>query len=309
MNRVEFRTFGTADLRQGDGTAVLSVLAQPKRVALLTYLAVEGFGDFVRRDTLCGAFWPDADQGQARHRLRSSLHMLRKALGHDALVRRGDEEIGVAAGEVWFDVEEFEHAVAEDRHEEALELYRGEFLAGFHVTASNEFDEWLRRTRERLQALAASSAKALTEDAVLAGQHEAAVRWSGCAREIAPLDEGALRAHMGALDGGGRRAEALREYDAFAGRLEAEIGASPAPESAELARRIRDRTDARPDAVVAQGVTPGSREDAPTPPADVVHPASSGRAAALTAAVALGGAAFFAARVSSSADGAAQPDG
>ncbi|MFV1988106.1 MAG: hypothetical protein ACC682_12555, partial [Gemmatimonadota bacterium] len=87
------------------------------------------------------------------------------------------------------------------------------------------------------------------------------------------------------------------------------IGASPAPESAELARRTRHRTDARPDADVAQGVAPGSREDAPTPVDDDVHPASSGRAAALTAAVALGGAAFFAARVSSSADGAAQPDG
>ena len=39
MNKVEFRTFGTADLRQRDGTAVLSVLAQPKRVALLSEAA------------------------------------------------------------------------------------------------------------------------------------------------------------------------------------------------------------------------------------------------------------------------------
>lgn len=317
MNRVEFRTFGAADLRQSDGTAVLSVLAQPKRVALLSYLAVKGFGDFVRRDTLCTAFWPDADQSQARHRLRSSLHMIRKALGHGIVLRRGDEEIGLSDEGVWFDAREFERAVDDGRHEDALEIYRGDFLTGFHVTASHEFDEWLRGTRERFQSLAAASAKTLARVAAEDGRQDEAIQWSCRAREIVPFDESALRAHLSSLDAAGRRPDALREYEAYAARLTAELEAAPAPETVELIARIRDRTEPRTTGAPVVVAGPESGE-APTAsagagatnrPEPVVMPASSGRAAALTAAVALGGAAFFAARVATSTEGAAQPGG
>lgn len=309
MDKVKFRTFGSADLRQGDGTAVLSVLAQPKRVALLSYLAVRGLGDFVRRDTLCGTFWPDADQSQARHRLRSALHMIRKAVGHDVVVGRGDEEIGLSEDELWFDVDEFEAAATAGRHEDALDLYRGDFLAGFHVRASNEFEEWLRSTRARLQTTAADCARALTAAALADGAHDDALRWATRAREIAPLDERALRDHMEALDATGSRVGALREYESYRDRLGEELGTEPAPETHDLASRIRERQEphrAPTDSRAATG--PGVQSEG----ADPGHPlpaASSGRAAALTAAVALGGAAFFAARVAQGADGAAQPAG
>ncbi|MDX1579866.1 MAG: BTAD domain-containing putative transcriptional regulator, partial [Gemmatimonadota bacterium] len=227
MGKIEFRTLGSPDLLRSDGTAVRSVLAQPKRVALLSYIAVCGNGGFLRRDALCGAFWPEAEQSQARHRLRTALHMLRKALGHDVLIGRGDEEIGLSRAEVWCDVEAFERAVEEGRHGDALDLYRGDFLGGFHVRASHDFEEWLRGTRERLQRLAASSAKALSAAAVEAGDHEVAIRWAARAREIAPLDESALRLQLDSLDAAGRRAEALGEYDVWVRRLKEELGVEP----------------------------------------------------------------------------------
>ncbi len=37
---IEFRLFGSMKLRREDGSSVLSVLAQPKRAALLAYLAL-----------------------------------------------------------------------------------------------------------------------------------------------------------------------------------------------------------------------------------------------------------------------------
>ena len=65
MPVIEFRTLGTLDLRRTDGPELHSLLAQPKRIALLAYLCVASPRGFHRRDTLLGLFWPDADQTHA----------------------------------------------------------------------------------------------------------------------------------------------------------------------------------------------------------------------------------------------------
>jgi hypothetical protein len=60
----ELRLLGSADLRDRDGRGALSVLAQPKRLALLAWLTrATGFH---RRDTIIGLFWPELDVEHAR---------------------------------------------------------------------------------------------------------------------------------------------------------------------------------------------------------------------------------------------------
>ncbi len=54
MAVIEFRTLGALDLRGLDGHQLHSLLAQPKRVALLAYLCVANPGGFHRRDSLLG---------------------------------------------------------------------------------------------------------------------------------------------------------------------------------------------------------------------------------------------------------------
>jgi DNA-binding SARP family transcriptional activator len=94
---IEFRTLGTLDLRAADGRELHTLLAQPKRIALLAYLCLAQPHGYHRRDTLLGLFWPDSDQEHARASLRKSLHVLRHALGEDAFLARGDEEVAVDA--------------------------------------------------------------------------------------------------------------------------------------------------------------------------------------------------------------------
>ena len=52
----ELRVLGPVDLRDGTGAEVRGVLAQPKRLALLAYLAIAGAGGFCRRDTLLATY-------------------------------------------------------------------------------------------------------------------------------------------------------------------------------------------------------------------------------------------------------------
>src|SRR5947199_5634770 len=71
---IELRMLGTLDLKGADGRAVHSILAQPKRLALLAYLAVQAAG--ARRDSVVALFWPELDTAHARGALRQSLRFL-----------------------------------------------------------------------------------------------------------------------------------------------------------------------------------------------------------------------------------------
>ncbi len=120
---VEFRTLGSLELKDTEGQELRSVLAQPKRVALLAYLAVATPRGFHRRDKLLALFWPELDDQHARHSLNQAVYALRGALGEDVLVSRGDEEVGLNDDAFSSDVRAFESALDTGRADEALKLY------------------------------------------------------------------------------------------------------------------------------------------------------------------------------------------
>jgi len=108
---IEFRMLGRVSLTGSDGHEVRSLLGQPRRLALLAYLAAPPQG-MHRRDTLLGLFWPELDQAHARNALRQAVHVLRSALGSSAVTSDGDEGIGLEFDQVWCDVAAFDSAIA-----------------------------------------------------------------------------------------------------------------------------------------------------------------------------------------------------
>ena len=160
---IELRTLGSLELRAADGTEFGTVLSQPKRLVLLTYLAVTP-GAFRRRDTLVGLFWPTLDQQRARAALRQAAYHLRRELGAGVLIGRGDE-LGVDPARLWCDVAAFREAVAERRYREALALYRGDLLSGVYLEGTVEAERWIEAERRKLRAEAAAAAWSLAEQA------------------------------------------------------------------------------------------------------------------------------------------------
>src|SRR5213594_1462516 len=234
---VELRILGGLNLLGAGGRELSSVLAQPKRVALLAYLAAATPRRLHRRDSLLALFWPELDQEHARAALRQALHGLRHPLGDGVLVTRGDEDIGLDAERIRCDVVEFERAAVVGRLADALDLYRGDLLEGFFIRGVPEFEQWLEDERARLKTVALRSATLLAERGGLAES----VQWGRRALRIAPLDEPTLRRLMQALDRLGDRAGALEAYEAFAKRLAAELEAEPAPETRALSDAVRAR--------------------------------------------------------------------
>src|SRR5439155_14405236 len=87
---IELRLLGRLSLTGADGRDVGTLLAQPRRFALLAYLAAATPRGLHRRDSLLALFWPELDQEHARTALRQALRVLRVALGPRAVVGRGD---------------------------------------------------------------------------------------------------------------------------------------------------------------------------------------------------------------------------
>ena len=73
-------TLGACNVRREGAVEISLDAQQPKRLALLAYLAAaRPFGPH-RRDVLTGLFWPELDDTRARAALRQALHGVRKTL-------------------------------------------------------------------------------------------------------------------------------------------------------------------------------------------------------------------------------------
>lgn len=239
---IQLRILGGLDLTGPDGREMRSILAQPKRLALLVYLALANARGFTRRDGASALFWPEMDAEHARGALRQAVRFIRKELGSEVLLSRGEEELRVNPQVLRCDAAEFDQACGASDWTGALQHYRGDLLAGvFIADASPELEHWLERERDRLRRRAAAAAWSLVEAAERAGDPVAAAPWARRGVELSPDDEAGVRRLIRILDRRGDRAGALQAYEVFRRRLAAEYGALPSPETEALLTAVRSR--------------------------------------------------------------------
>ncbi len=277
---IRLLTLGTLDLRGADGLTLAAVLSQPKRFFLLAYLVLATPRGFQRRDLVLASFWPELDDERARHSLRQSLYVLRRALGKGVVLARGDEELSVDAKALWCDAVAFERALDEGRLAEALELYGGDLFAGFHVSdVAPELEQWLESERVRLRQRAFTAARELAREAEAAENPRDAASWMRRALTLSTHDEETLRDLLVLLDRLGDRVAALRVYADFARRLTQELEVEPSAETRALAAGLRARAES-PEALApdagpprAAGVAAGprpARHNVPAQPTPLV---------------------------------------
>ena len=268
LGRVRLKAESTAD----------EAAAQPKRLALLAYLALVSGGGTVRRDVLLALFWPELGDEEARRALRQALHYLRRLLGEQVIVGAA-EELSVSSEQFRCDAVEFQQLVTAGEPGQAISLYQGDFFAGFHVPdVSVEFEEWVDRTRARLRRQASAAAWTAAGKAESAGQKDEAVSLGRRACEIEPDQESGWRRLMTLQERIGDRAGALRTYVELGERLRREFDADPSAETAALAAKLRaarvptlDHSDLTTLADVPAVAAPA---DAPSPavPAETFAP-------------------------------------
>ena len=284
---IRLHLLGEIHLRAADGTEVEVLLRQPKRLAVLAYLACPAPGTWHRRDLLTAVFWPELDAPRARSALRNALYVLRQALGEAAVLTRGDEEVAIDPAHLQTDLAEVWGAVRDGRGGVAVARYSGELLAGLFLSGSEGFERWLEDERARLKR---EVARAGLEWATTLERDRRPAEALAALRQVVaihPDDEPAIRRLMALHEMIGDRAGGLSAYEAFRDRLAADFGAAPAPETLAVAERLRRLTPPVPghyrEAVPSQVPVPPAPAPAPPAPARPRWMAVLGLGAAATA--------------------------
>lgn len=224
---------GPPELRVENGGLDESFLSGPKRLGLLVYLVLATPKGFVRRDTLLPLFWPTSDQKSARNALSNIIYHLRKSLGSEMIINRGNEEIKL--GKLWCDVNKFEEAIRKENFEKAVEYYRGNLLEGVHVSdASQKFNQWMDQERQRYHRKYSNVIEQLAQQKQRQGDTKLAVEWWYKASREAPYDAEITRSLMEALVAVGKKAEALEAGRKFSRHIEEELGADAEKEYKKL---------------------------------------------------------------------------
>jgi len=249
-------------------------VVQRRQLALLALLAAHESP--LSRDKVIGFLWPETTAERARHQLSDALYVVRKELDEAAVVVTGDT-VRLDPAVVGSDLADFRSALASESYEEALAHYGGPFLDGFFPEGSEAFERWMADERESLERQAARAAWTLVDRAEEAGEVHEAVRWARRALEIVPEDERGVRRLIGLQDSIGDRAGAVRTYEEFAARLEAELEVPPSEETQALVAAIRERPVADRESE-ATGVA-HERADTPPGPVDTVEGSDASPAA------------------------------
>jgi DNA-binding SARP family transcriptional activator/membrane-associated phospholipid phosphatase len=261
-----------------DTGEVPALARQPRRAALLTFLAVERD---VAREAVIALLWPEAAPDRGRHALNQGIYYLRRLLGAEWVELHGDR--CVVAPWVVTDVAELERAAAAEAYEDVLRLYGGPLLAGTTLVAAAEFDIWVDARRAAIDRLHRRARRRHLADLLTAGRTREAL---ACAEEwcrLDPLEDEAQHRYVELLAAAGQRGAALRQFGAYRRLLE-EHGLKPLDETMALVDLLQ-----RGEAGPLPAVTAGPQEEAapqagPMPTAAVTQAAAPAERAAVPAA-------------------------
>lgn len=235
------------ELRVTHGSRVATRFRTRKAASLLAYLAL--FSDRGHtRERLIDAFWPDMDLETGRSNLSTTLSSIRRLLESlelpaKSLVIADHMSIRLNGEMVVTDTAEFARKLHAAMHTDNLEmraallgeaigLYRGEVLAG-------HYEEWAVQAQSywRERYVEALERRGETLEAI--GDREAALDAFRQAVHLDRYREEHYRTQIRLLAALGRPAAALELFGRVEAMFQAELGVLPAPETRDLAERVR----------------------------------------------------------------------
>ncbi len=238
---IRLTTLGRASLTGPQVIDVHAVLAQPKRLALLAYLALSP-GQCATRERLASLFWEEADEKNARGALRKALHFLRERLGAQIFTSDQGSDVKLNSSIFWCDAIAFRQEMNAGNYETALGIYQGDLLPECWLDDAPEFERWIEREREDLRDSASAAALKLSEAEFRNDNIAGAMFWAGRAEVLSPYNEQITARVISLLNAAGDRSSALQKYAALAARLKKDFDSEPSPETSELIDAIRGRT-------------------------------------------------------------------
>src|SRR4030043_270688 len=230
---LEIKTLGGLVLKV-DGQ-VLADLGSHKAEAILVYLAT--CRGSCNRNVLAAMLWPDSPESQALTSLRVALTILRKDLDDYLEISRDRVEMKPDAP-MYLDVADLEAKLASDQLDQALPIYKGDFLQGFNIRDCLEFEDWRRIQQERLHGQVTGALHSAISRTIEMEDYKKGQYYTQRLLELDQLDELAHRKCMLLLALDGQRTRALEQYERCRTILMAELGVALSQETQSLYAQI-----------------------------------------------------------------------
>ncbi|MEM7536626.1 MAG: BTAD domain-containing putative transcriptional regulator, partial [Chloroflexota bacterium] len=220
----------------------------PKSYALLYYTLTAQHS--VQRRELGALLWPDSKLSAARHNLRNHLTAIRTHLGAHLTIT-SDSVTFDRTPNCDSDIDQFvalEQKYSESKMGEIADmvearrvlcLYRGDFLAGFTVSYSDVFNDWVDKTREEMSMQFSHLLYKLSQTEAQQGNVDDAIADVDRLVAVVPWHEGGHRLKMKLLAEQGERWAALEQYATLTDVLQKELDVTPDEETEQLVARIR----------------------------------------------------------------------
>ncbi len=222
-----------------------------KALALAAYLALSDRRQ--SRDTVANLLWPELDRDHGRSALRSTLRTLTTPLPFE-WIEADRSALMLKRKVTWVDVHEFSAHLAESEahgHDvdllcerciplylRALELYQADFMSGFSLPDSVDYDDWQLSQREWLRQEFSDIQRRLSTYYANIQHYPQAIKFAQQWLTVDPFQEAAQRQLMRLYAANGQRSEALRQYNAAVELLEAELATTPEDETTRLYETI-----------------------------------------------------------------------
>ena len=221
---LRIRLLGTAQLSHNDQPILMRGY---KPLALLAYLLITGKAH--SREHLVDLLFDGP--GDPKASLRWTLSELRKGIGV-AHILADRQQIGFNfESDYWLDVNEFEAG--------QLDLYRGDFLEGFHLRDSFGFEDWAFFERERFRGSYQTALERQGAEAESRGDVPVVIETAHRLLRLDNLREDWYRLLMRAYAQQGKREAALAQFDQCRQVLQAELDVEPIAETLALAEAIQ----------------------------------------------------------------------
>ncbi len=260
-----------------------------KAIALLVYLAATG--ERYRRDVLIDLLWPDADPSHGHADLRRTLSALKTALAGDWLAIDRETVALPHNDRLWSDIDEFHgllagrlahgHSAANVCPDclpllaQAAGLHRGDFLSGFGLKDSADFDDWQFAQAEGLRSELCAALDMLVQGHSRRAAYDPAITYARQRLALDRFDEAAYASLMRLYAWSGRRPAALGQYQECVALLREQLGTQPHESLTALYQAIRD------------GHPPSPPTGQPQPAMNKTPPADSTKTAAPASVLAL----------------------
>jgi DNA-binding SARP family transcriptional activator len=270
-------TLGKFAMHVDDKPMEVSGKVQKKPLEML--MALAAFGGEAPDERIMEALWPDADGDTARQSFRTTLHRLRKLVGHEQALSYRDGRLGLDARYCWTDARAFEQAVESAvfemergkgespasqssgrnrqadiprRLEQALGMYQGHFLAG------GEMRPWALSLHERLKGKYLKAVCALGDCRMNLANESGTGKGRAVTRSSKVVIESAVALYEKALETDelseelylrlmdcqlrlGRKAEAARVYERCRKIVTTRLGVGLSDETEAMFRKIREQ--------------------------------------------------------------------